>query len=254
MLGLVEASRRYDPDRGVPFRAFAAGRIRGAVLDHVRAADWAPRSLRRVARALDEAEHVLAAHHHRTPDAPEVAAAIGLSGEQLAHLRGRLDASVVVSLDAPVADGDATVVAVLADDAAVDPVAAVVSLEDRGYLRDAVLALPARHRTVIVAYFLEGRTSEQIADHLGVTESRVSQLRSHALEMLREGIEAQYQPGGVATVAGRRQAGLGRVARRKQGYAAAIRAASEPRRRLTVSADWHQQADDGDARLAALSA
>ena len=62
-----------------------------------------------------------------------------------------------------------------------------------GYLRDAVGLLPERHRIVIVGYFLEGRTSTEIADLLGVTESRVSQLRSESLEMLREGIEAQYQ-------------------------------------------------------------
>ena len=66
----------------------------------------------------------------------------------------------------------------------------------RAYLRDAVHLLPERHRLVITGYFLEGRTSEELARFLSVTESRISQLRSEALEMLREAIESQYRPAG----------------------------------------------------------
>ena len=95
------------------------------------------------------------------------------------------------------------------------------------YLRDAVRLLPERHRLVIVGYFLDGRTSDDLADLLGVTESRVSQLRSEALVMLREGIEAQY---GAAPEPGETS---NRVARRKSAYAAAINATTRWQDRLT---------------------
>src|SRR5690606_34740034 len=99
--------------------------------------------------------------------------------------------------------------------------------EMHAYLRDAVALLPERHRLVIVGYFLEGRTSLELARFLGVTESRVSQLRSEALVMLKEGIEAQYRPA-VADPP------VGRVARRKATYAADISTASEWKDRLTA--------------------
>ena len=89
--------------------------------------------------------------------------------------------------------------------------------------------LPERHRLVIVGYFLEGRTSQELARFLGVTESRVSQLRSEALQMLKEGIEAQYDRPGRPPV---RPSPPGRVARRKAGYASAIAEASDWKNRL----------------------
>ena len=97
--------------------------------------------------------------------------------------------------------------------------------------------LPERHRLVIVGYFLEGRTSQELARFLGVTESRVSQLRSEALAMLKEGIEAQY-----AGQAGPSEQRIGRVARRKAGYASGHRR-GQPLAR-TASARSHPPSSD----------
>ena len=105
---------------------------------------------------------------------------------------------------------------VLHDRTALEPSEELEAREMRGYLRDAVELLPERHRLVIVGYFLESRTSEELARFLDVTESRISQLRSEALIMLREGIDCQYRDG-ERSVDPR-----GRVARRKAGYATAI--------------------------------
>lgn len=230
VLGLVEAAHRYEAGRGVPFDRFAARRIRGAILDAVRAADWAPRSVRAMSRKADSAEQRLASQLGRVPTMEEIAEALGTTKEDLAHLRDRVFRSVVLALDYRLGDEeeDLSLVDVLSDRTATEPAEELEGREMRSYLRDAVGLLPERHRLVIVGYFLENRTSEELANYLGVTESRVSQLRSEALIMLREGIEAQYDDGrdGDAPV-------QGRVARRKATYAAAIGVQSDWRTRLT---------------------
>ncbi len=229
-LGLVEAARRYDESRGVPFDRFAAQRIRGAILDAVRAADWAPRSVRTLARRLEGVEQRLATELGRVPSAPEMAEALGMTNEELARLQDRLFRSVVLALEHEVNDAgeeDLTLVDVLCDRSVVEPLEQLETRELHAYLRDAVHLLPERHRLVIVGYFLEGRTSQELARFLGVTESRVSQLRSEALTMLKDGIEAQYA--GPVTPPDH---SIGRVARRKASYAAAISEASAWQNRL----------------------
>jgi RNA polymerase sigma factor FliA len=228
VLGLVEAANRYDGERGVPFDRFAARRIRGAVLDAVRAADWAPRSVRSASRRADAAEQDLTARLGRTPTVREVADALGQSPDEVARLRGRVFRSLVLALDHRVNDGDdLDLVEILHDRTSLEPDEELENREMRSYLRDAVALLPERHRTVIVGYFLEGRSSEDLARSLGVTESRISQVRSEALGMLREGIEAQYSDDEVET--GR----AGRAARRRANYAAAVGTRSVWRDRLT---------------------
>lgn len=229
-LGLVEAARRYDESRGVPFERFAAQRIRGAILDAVRAADWAPRSVRTLARKLEMVEQRLATELGRVPSPVEMADALGMTREELSRLQDRMFRSVVLALEHEVndeTDEDLTLVDVLCDRSSVEPLEELETRELHTYLRDAVSLLPERQRLVIVGYFLEGRTSQELARFLGVTESRVSQLRSEALQMLKEGIEAQYS--GQSTSG---EQPVGRVARRKASYAAAIAGASAWRHRL----------------------
>ncbi len=228
-LGLVEAARRYDASRGVPFERFAAQRIRGAILDSVRAADWAPRSVRLLARRLESTEQQLASELGRVPNVDEMAEALGVSHDELARLRDRLFRSVVLALDHETSDDsdeDLTLVDVLRDQSAVEPSEELESRELHTYLRDAVKLLPERQRFVIVGYFLEGKTSQDLARFLGVTESRVSQLRSEALRNLKLGIEAQYG-------ADNDDAPVGRVAKRQAAYVDQIGEASEWKNRLS---------------------
>jgi RNA polymerase sigma factor for flagellar operon FliA len=226
-LGLVEAARRYDESRGVPFDRFAAQRIRGAILDAVRAADWAPRSVRTLARKLEAVEQRLATELGRVPNVHETAEALGMKREELSRLQDRMFRSVVLALEYEVSDSDEelTLVDVLSDESTKEPPEELETRELHSYLRDAVKLLPERHRLVIVGYFLEGRKSQDLAQLLGVTESRISQLRSEALVMLKDGIEAQYGNG-------RPEEPTGRVARRKAGYASAIADASHWHDRL----------------------
>jgi len=229
-LGLVEASQRYDESRGVPFERFAAQRIRGAILDSVRAADWAPRSVRNLARTLEQTEQRMANRLGRLPTLDELASELDMDRDRLHRVQDRVHRSVVLALDhyvAPDDDEELTLVDVLIDPTMLEPDEDVELREMRGYLRDAVRLLPERHRAVIIGYFLEGSTSLDLARYLGVTESRISQLRSEALVMLREGIDAQFE-GEIESP----DEVKGRVARRKARYASEIAAASNYRERI----------------------
>lgn len=231
-LGLVEAARRYDAGRGVPFDRFAAQRIRGAILDAVRAADWAPRSVRNLARKMEQTEQRLATELGRVPNLAEMAAELGMTIDELNRLQDRMFRSVVLALEHEVTEDneeDLTLVDVLVDRSQREPLEELETREMHAYLRDAVDLLPERQRLVIIGYFLEGRTSLELAEFLGVTESRISQLRSEALEMLREGIEAQYESDHAPEPA---QDGQGRVAKRKANYAASIAERSQWQDRL----------------------
>ena len=230
-LGLVEAAARFDLDRGVPFDRWASLRIRGAIVDAVRALDFAPRTLRSAAREVELARTDLEAELGRTPGADELAARAGISREELSSLQGRVHRSLVLSLDAPCGeeDGDPlTLGSSIVDDAQLTPIEVLEQRERVTYVRDALAVLPERLREVVVGYFLDGETSADLADRLGVTESRVSQMRTEALKLMRGGIEAQYAEPLAAPVAADR----GRQAYRQAAYAAALAAQSSYASRL----------------------
>lgn len=231
-LGLVEAARRYDASRGVPFERFAAQRIRGAILDAVRSADWAPRSVRNLARTVEEATQQLACDLGRAPTLDEVADALATTPLELARLQDRIQRSVLLALDAGVdaEEGD-TLGDTLPDLVTPEPGAQLEERELHAYLRDALELLEERHRLVVIGYFIEGRTSGDLARFLGVTESRVSQLRSEALALLRDAIDAQY--GALRPAADLPL----RVARRRAAFAEALGASSGWRDRLDVWSD-----------------
>ena len=187
--------------------------------------------MRNLARRLESIEQRLATSLGRMPSSAETAEALGVSAEELRRLQDKMFRSVVLALEYDVNDGDEdlTLVEVLTDDSTLEPSEELENRELHAYLRDAVKLLPERHRIVVAGYFLEGRKSQELASYLGVTESRISQLRSEALEMLREGITAQYG----AEVEEAMEAPQGRVARRKAGYATAIAGATSWHERIT---------------------
>ena len=233
-LGLVEAAQRWDEVRGVPFDRFAARRIRGAILDSVRSADWAPRSVRTLSRKMEIAGQELGNDLGRMPTTEEVADALGVSAQRLSVMQDRVYRSVVLALDQFLTtddDDEATFGDVLSTGIFDEPAEELETRELLSYLRDAVSLLPERHRMVIVGYFMEGKTSFDLARFLGVTESRVSQLRSEALDMLRSGIKAQYSP--ADDTLDLRE--VGKAARRQAQYVDAVAGASSWRDRLDLT-------------------
>ena len=198
LLALTEAARSFDVDRGVPFERYAATRIRGALLDELRTMDWAARSVRARARTVDVCRQELATRLRRPPTEGEVAASMGVSVDELRRVAADVDRAVVVHYDAGEGDesGDQLLPA-----SPVRPEDVVVDGEGRRELRAAVDLLPVRHRAVITGWFFEGRLMDDIAEELGVTASRVSQLRSEALVLLRDALGAG--PAVVAPLDGR---------------------------------------------------
>jgi RNA polymerase sigma factor for flagellar operon FliA len=224
---LVHAARGFDAERGVPFARFAAARVRGALLDELRGLDWASRSVRQRARRTDSARQELTAELGRTPSAQEVAERLGCTVEDIEHADDDVHRAVVFSLQ-----GFATA---SADDMVTEPSAGpeelLIRRERLGYLRHAVDALPERLRVVVHGYFFEERPMARIAEDLGVTESRVSQLRAEALGLLRDGLNTHLEP----ALAGRGPVKDGCVARRRAAYYDQIEGRGTLRSRLALT-------------------
>lgn len=184
MIGLVEAATRFDPERGLPFSSFAGLRIEGAILDSLRSADRLPRAVRSVQRRIEQAETVLTARLRRTPTSAEIAAECELSVDELHTARAQIAASGIDSLDRVVSDERLTIAEVLADPAGrIDD--ELADRETAAAVRAAIGHLSERHRFVIIGCMFEGRPLRDLAVALGVTRSRVSQLKEEAIRHLR---------------------------------------------------------------------
>ncbi len=229
MAALAMAAKSFDASLGVPFGRYAVRRIRGALLDELRSADWATRSLRAKVRRRDVVHDGLAAQLGRRPSDAETAEALGCSVAELERLDADLHSSVVLRLDV-ITDsvGADSVLPSTAD----TPEVALVARERAAYLRDAIEVLPQRLQVVVRGCFFDDRPMRELAEELGVTESRISQMRAEALKLLRDGMNAQLAPELVEEPV---NAG-GAVARRKAAYYAQIAARSSYRDRLTLPA------------------
>ena len=225
MVGLAQAARNFDPELGVPFHRYAATRIKGALLDELRAHDWASRPVRAKARHMDLTIERLTAKLGRHPNQTELAEAMGVEESAIQGLTTDLHRATVLNYDSMLASGDSDAVLLVDDDT---PEVELLERERNAYLVDAIRSLPERLQVVVTGYFFEDRSMQDIGAELGVSESRVSQLRAEALDLLKDGINSQLDPTAVADVANP----TGRVARRKAAYFAAIAASSTSSERL----------------------
>lgn len=248
MLGLAQAAASYDPARGLPFDRFAKVRIRGALLDELRSRDWASRSVRALARRADAASESLAARLGRAPQKAEIAEALGVAVDDLHRLDADVHRAALVNFESVVVDG--TGEGLLPADVEPAPDAALEHRERLGYLADAVLALPQRLRTVVIGYFFHERPMQDIADELGVTESRISQMRGEALELLRGALLCSLDPELLEP----ERRPDGRAARRRAAFFDAVAAASTPWQRLEGGGVAERAADLAAAGLAVAAA
>jgi RNA polymerase sigma factor for flagellar operon FliA len=198
----------------VPFARYAATRVRGAVLDELRGIDWASRSVRRRARDLDATRSQLASILGRSPSSQEVAEAVGMTLGEVAQNDEDIARAQVLSLQGA---QDASLDDVLPS-AGPTPEQLVEHRERLAYLIEAVAELPERLRIVVSDYFLDERPMAEIAAELGVTESRVSQMRAEALVLLRDAMNHELDP----TLLKAHTRPNGSAARRREAYFAAV--------------------------------
>jgi RNA polymerase sigma factor FliA len=186
-LGLIDAFEHFDASRGLAFSTFAAPRIRGAMLDELRRIDRVPRSVRRKTRQIDGAAAALASSLGREPEHSELAERLGIDLETLWRWQTERESTQVMSIDRTPSSGEnargsgewlAGATGEEVDDA-------ITLTQETEHLRDALLELPEQERTVLSLYYFEDLKLNDIARILQVSESRVSQIRSKAIQRLR---------------------------------------------------------------------
>lgn len=211
-LALVQAARAYDATTGVPFNRYAAIRIKGAMVDELRSMDWVSRGARQRARKLTSVADELTADLGRAPTRDEIALALGVDVSEVDTAR-EAAATRVLSLE-----GYDGALAEVLPAREVGPEESVILSERLTYLQAAVATLPERLRTVVEQVFFHDRTVTDIAKDMGVTQSRVSQLRAEAMVLLRDGMNTHLDPAQVPAAA----QPDGVAQRRRESYFAAI--------------------------------
>lgn len=182
-LALITSAEAYNPDLGVPFGAFARRRIVGAFADEMRSNDWAPRSARRRIKETLQVQETLTGALGRTPTTAELASAMGIDRETA--FAALADASRTVStLDETTAE--------FIVGKAESPEGSLLTAERLTFLRSAVEMLPEKMRYIVEQIYFEDRSVKEIAADLGTTHSAVSQQRSEAVRLLKDGLDAHY--------------------------------------------------------------
>ena len=189
--GLIEAHRSYDPNRGAKFSTYALPRIRGSILDALRAAHPLPRSLQKVSSDIEKASSSLYADLGRSPTKAEIAERMGLALVDLL-VAAKQSSIRVVSLenlaDMTVNGMTEKLTEMADDDPSVDPHDVAQSHILRRRLLEAIDELPERERRIIRLYYIESRSLKSIGNAMAISESRASQLRHRAIRRLRSAL------------------------------------------------------------------
>lgn len=188
IFGLIDAVERYEPDRGAKFETFAVPRIRGAVLDGLRALDWVPRSVRSRARDVEAAFAELEGRLGRAPTDVELAAHLHLTVGEFQRWLSSISSTTVGPLDRALAAGIEP--RPLHGTGPDSPAVEVEDGEVRRLVRHELRGLPDREKLVLGLYYDEGLTLAEIGSVIGVTESRVSQIHTKAVLHLRSRLAA----------------------------------------------------------------
>lgn len=197
ILGLMDAIDKYDLERDTRFETYAVTRIRGAILDELRALDWIPRSTRQKARKLESVYVELENALGRSATAEEVAKHMKLSTQALYGLLDEVRSTNLVSLDEYVqgkdGEGQTRLVDAVEDREGLDP-SERIDIEDlKEVMNGAILRLPSRERLVIALYYYEELTLKEIGSILSVSESRISQIHTKAVTRLRAKLKSQMR-------------------------------------------------------------
>ena len=185
VFGLMNAIDKFDPANGAKFETYAIPRIRGAILDGLRALDWVPRSVRSRSRSVQDAIAALEHQLGRTPTDEEISAELKISVEELEKWLSDIAAGSVGPLDHVAMDNTAAEA-----DAQIQPGRAMEEGELRAAMRAEISKLPEREQAILILYYEDGLTLSEIGEALGVTESRISQIHTKAVLQLRSRLAA----------------------------------------------------------------
>lgn len=189
LLGLIGAVERFEPERQVKFETYAVTRIKGSIIDELRALDWVPRSVRARAREIERKSAELEHRLQRAPTDEELSTALGMTLDEFQSAITQISNSSIVALDemwSVNAGGEPlSLIDTIGDERMTDPAALLDVTELRDTLADAIARLPEREKIVIALYYYDGLTLREIGEVLGVTESRVSQLHTKAVLRLK---------------------------------------------------------------------
>jgi len=190
LLGLIGAIERFDPQRDIKFETYAIARIKGAIIDELRALDWVPRSVRSRAREIERAIADLEAKLGRAPTDEEIATKVGISTSDLEDSLTEISRSSIAALDelwtVSGEGGDqVSLLDTIEDIEGPDPQLELTQTETKEALGEAIARLPEREKLVVTLYYYEELTLREIGEVLGVTESRVSQLHTKAILRLK---------------------------------------------------------------------
>jgi RNA polymerase sigma factor FliA len=191
LLGLIGAIERFDPDRDIKFETYAIARIKGSIIDELRAMDWVPRSVRSRARDIERAIAELERKLHRAPTDEEIAEKLGVSTDDLNDNLTEIGRSSIAALDelwtiSSGGGGDqVALIDTIEDTQGPEPQSELAQTELKEALGEAIARLPEREKLVVTLYYYEELTLREIGEVLGVTESRVSQLHTKAILRLK---------------------------------------------------------------------
>lgn len=192
VIALMEAIETYDPERGAKFETYATLRIRGAIIDYVRGQDWIPRSVRKFARDLDNANSVLYNQYNRMPTNAELSEYMEMTEEKLLKCMAEASTTVTLSFEEllyednfenhPASAGEATDAGVLRE-------------ECRRVIAEAIDSLKEKEKQVITLYYYKNMKYSDIAKTLGISESRVCQINTKATLTLKTLLEPYIKGG-----------------------------------------------------------
>lgn len=191
-VGLLDAISKFDPSREIKFRTYAEFRIRGAMLDEIRAMDWVPRSMRERIGKIQNAANTLTKRKGRPPTEEELARELDMDPEDVDETLMQAKGAVMLSLEDLGVNEDEThpILDALADREQPDPLESLLSEDTRKLLAQAIDQLPERQRLVLTLYYFEELTMKEIGALLNVTESRICQLHAQAMVRLRAALHS----------------------------------------------------------------
>ena len=194
VLGLMDAITKYDSSRGAKFKTYAEFRVRGAILDELRALDWVPRSIRQKASAVEKVVRSLESKLRRLPEDDEVAKEMDMSLDQFYRTIDETKSVPVFSLEdlgiAKESGEQQSLLDCLAGKADADPQTQIRLIELKEIIAKAIDTLPEKERLMVSLYYYEELTMKEIGAVLDITESRVSQIHSKAVLHLRTKLKA----------------------------------------------------------------